>query len=681
MMINEKLPKIMYGGDYSPEQWPEEAWDEDLSLLAQAGIDVATINVFSWAINQPGENTYNFSWLDKVMDKLHENGMYACLATGTAAHPAWMAKRYPEVLSVDFEGRQRKFGMRHNSCPNSTVYRKYSRVMAEKLAERYKDHPSLLLWHINNEYISECYCDTCAAEFRKWLQRRYGTLEELNKAWYTAFWSHTFYDWDEIVPPNVLSEHWTLEKTAFPSISLDYARFHSDSVLACYLEEYEAIKSVTPNIKVTTNYHGAGAYKPLDYFKWAKHMDIVAWDNYPSIDTPVSEIAFRHDLMRGMKDGAPYMIMEQTPSQQNWQPYNSLKRPGVMRLLSYQAIARGADGILFFQLKKSRGGCEKFHGAVIDHLPSENTRVFRECAALGNEFKKLGPTLLDSRVSARVAILFDWENWWAVEYSSGPTQQLKYLDQVQKFYDAFFSRHIPVDIISVDSDLQKYDIVAAPVLYMVKDGYDTKLKEFVANGGVLWSTFFSGIVNESDLVTNAGYPGVLRDLLGVWVEELDALRPGDQNGFTVKARGLPLDSRYACDMICEVVHPETADTYATYEKDFYQNMSAVTRNKYGTGEAWYVATNPEPKFLADFAAMLCSQKGIEPYLKQPVDGLEITRRQTDGRIFTFYLNHSDETITVDVGEGKVFELLSEQEFSGKQELVAKGVLICQQDAN
>ncbi|QQE77952.1 beta-galactosidase [Alicyclobacillus sp. SO9] len=677
-MINEKLPKIIYGGDYSPEQWPQETWDNDMELFADAGIDVATINVFSWAINQPDEDTYNFEWLDKVMDKLADRGMYACLATSTAAHPAWMAKRYPEVLSVDFDGRKRKFGMRHNSCPNSPVYRKYSRLMAQKLAERYRDHPALLLWHINNEYISDCYCDTCAAEFRKWLQRRYGSLQELNRAWYTAFWSHTFYDWDEIVPPNVQSEHWTPDKTAFPGISLDYARFHSESVLACYLEEYEAIKAVTPNVKVTTNYHGAGTYKPLDYFEWAKHMDIVAWDNYPSIDTPVSQIAFRHDLMRGMKDGAPYMIMEQTPSQQNWQPYNSLKRPGVMRLLSYQAVARGADGILFFQLKKSRGGCEKFHGAVIDHLPTTETRVFQECAALGQELKQLGDILLDSRVSARVAILFDWENWWAVEYSSGPTQQLKYVNEVQKFYDAFFSQHIPVDIISVDTDLTQYDIVIAPVLYMVKNGYERKLKAFVEAGGFLWATFFSGIVNESDLVTTSGYPGVLRDLLGVWVEELDALRPEDSNSLTLHPGNLGFERTYTCNMICEVVHPETAETVATYNKDFYRGGAAVTRNRYGSGEAWYVATNPEQKFIKDLALVLCEQKGILPLLDNKEEGIEVSRRYSDSHVFTFYLNHLDENATIDLGAAEVFELLQKKAVSGKQHVPPKGVLICQQ---
>lgn len=352
-MINLKLPKLFYGGDYNPDQWPKAVWDEDMRLFKLAGVDVATVGVFSWARLQPDELTYDFTWLDEVMDKLHENGVYACLATATAAVPAWLATRYPEVLRTDFEGRRRNYGFRHNFCPNSLTYRHYSRLLAQKLAERYQDHPALLVWHVNNEYGGTCYSDVSAKAFRAWLRTRYGSLDALNEAWNTAFWSHTFYDWDEIVPPNLLSEHRSANKTAFQGISLDYARFNSDSLLACYREERDALKAVTPDVPITTNF--MGTYKPLDYFRWAEHLDVISWDSYPAYDTSVSETAMRHDLMRGLKGGQPFMLMEQTPSQQNWQPYNSLKRPGVMRLWSYQAVARGADTVMFFQLGRLRG--------------------------------------------------------------------------------------------------------------------------------------------------------------------------------------------------------------------------------------------------------------------------------------------------------------------------------------
>ena len=480
-MINKKLPKIWYGGDYNPEQWDKEIMNEDLRMFNLSGIDVVTINVFSWALSQPNEDTYDFAWLDEIIDRLYENGTYVCLATSTGAHPAWMARKYPDVLRVDFEGRKRKFGGRHNSCPNSPTYRKYSERIAEKLAERYKDHPAVLIWHVSNEYGGYCYCDHCADGFRNWLQERYTTLETLNKAWNTGFWGHTFYEWEEIVPPNALSEEWGVDNTNFQGISLDYRRFMSDSLLDCYKLEYNAIKKHTPDLPVTTNL--MGLYKELDYFKWAKHLDVVSWDNYPSLNTPISLTAMTHDLMRGLKQGQPFMLMEQTPSQQNWQPYNSLKRPGVMKLWSYQAVAHGADTVMFFQLRRSVGACEKYHGAVIEHVGHEHTRVFRECAELGSELQKLSDSLLDTRINARVAIVFDWENRWAIELSSGPTVALKYVDEVHKYYDALFQQNIQADLIGTDTDLSGYDIVIAPVLYMVKKGYAKRVEDFVRSGG------------------------------------------------------------------------------------------------------------------------------------------------------------------------------------------------------
>lgn len=504
-MINEKLPKIWYGGDYNPEQWGPETWQEDERMFKLAGIDVATVNVFSWAMLQQDEDTYDFSFLDATIDRLYKSGVHVCLATSTGAHPAWMARKYPDVLRVDVQGRKRRFGGRHNSCPNSPAYRKYSEKLAGLLAERYKDHPGLLIWHVSNEYGGYCYCDNCAAAFRTWLKERYGTLDEVNRAWNTRFWGHTFYDWEDIVVPNELSEEWNGNRTNFQGISLDYRRFQSQSLLDCYKLEYEAIKKYTPDIPVTTNL--MGFYPELDYFEWAKYMDIVSWDNYPSLDTPVSHTAMTHDLMRGLKSGAPFMLMEQTPSQQNWQPYNSLKRPGVMRLWSYQAVAHGADTVLFFQLRRSIGACEKYHGAVIEHVGHEHTRVFREVAELGRELQQLGGTLLDARTEAKVAIVYDWENRWATELSSGPTVALNYVNEVHKYYDALFRMHVECDMVSVEEDFGKYEIVIAPVMYMVKPGFAKKVEEFTQNGGTFVTTFFSGIVNENDLVTTGGYPG------------------------------------------------------------------------------------------------------------------------------------------------------------------------------
>ena len=448
MFQDSRINKVLYGGDYNPEQWPEESWEEDMRLFKLAGIDEVTLNVFSWAALQPSKDTYNFEKLDKIMDLVEANGLKVFLATSTAAHPAWMAKRHPDILRTEFNGMKRKFGSRHNSCQNSPTYQKYSVLLAKKLAERYGERECVIGWHICNEYGGECYCENCEKQFRVWLKKKYGTIEEVNKAWNTSFWGHTFYDWDEIVLPNMLSEHFEPDRTTFQGISLDYRRFNSEGMLKCYQAEAAAIRSVVPDAKITTNL--MGFYKPLDYQMWAKSMDFISWDNYPANEDPYSRIAMNHDLMRGIKGGQPFVLMEQTPSVTNWLAYNALKRPGVMRLWSYQAMAHGADAVLFFQMRRSIGACEKYHGAVIDHVGTENTRVFREISQLGKELQQLGDKTLGARSRAKAAILVDWDNWWAIEYSAGPSRDLKYLDEVFLYYRALEEQNYAVDIIGVE---------------------------------------------------------------------------------------------------------------------------------------------------------------------------------------------------------------------------------------
>ncbi|MBX4146078.1 beta-galactosidase [Paenibacillus sp. Dod16] len=671
-MINEKLPKMWYGGDYNPEQWDAEAWKEDDRMFKLAGIDVATINVFSWALSQPNEDTYDFAWLDETIERLYRNGVYICLATSTGAHPAWMARKYPDVLRVDYEGRKRKFGGRHNSCPNSPTYRKYAKIMAGKLAERYKDHPAVLIWHVSNEYGGYCYCDNCAAAFRTWLEQRYGTLDAVNKAWNTRFWGHTFYDWEDIVVPNALSEEWSGNRTNFQGISLDYRRFQSDSLLDCYKLERDELKRITPDIPVTTNL--MGFYPELDYFKWAKEMDVVSWDNYPSLDTPYSYTAMAHALMRGLKGGQPFMLMEQTPSVQNWQPYNSAKRPGVMRLWSYQAVAHGADTVMFFQLRRSIGACEKYHGAVIEHVGHEHTRVFRECAELGKELQQLGDRILDARSDAKVAIIYDWENRWGIDLSSGPTVALNYVNEVHKYYDALHQLHIQTDMISVEEDFRKYDVVIAPVMYMAKQGFAERVEAFVSQGGTFVTTFFSGIVNENDLVTLGGYPGELRKVMGVWAEEIDALLPGQQNQMVLRGRKGQLEGTYDCGILCDVIHAEGAEVVAEYGSDYYQGMPSLTVNSFGQGKAWYVATSPEPQFLKDLMQTICNDHGIEPVLKAP-EGVEVTKRVKEGVEFTFVLNHMPESKLVPLAGETYVDLLTGEEHRDSCEVPARGVMI------
>ena len=487
-IMSGKFKRILYGGDYNPNQWPKEIWKEDMAYFKDARINSATINVFSWARLQPSEEVYDFSQLDEIVDMLSREGYDIIMATSTGAMPAWMVTRYPETARTDYYGRHHKFGQRHNACPNSLVYQKYAGALAGKLARRYGNNPHIVCWHVNNEYGGECYCENCEKAFRVWLRKKYGTIEAVNKAWNMEFWGHTLYDWDEIVLPNALGEGIGPDKTAFAGISIDYRRFNSDSILENFKMERDIIRRYDPETPVTTNL--MGTYPGLDYFKWAKEMDVVSWDNYPSYDTPWSQTAMCHDLMRGLKN-EPFMLMEQTPSQQNWQPYNSLKKPGQMRAQSYQTMAHGADTIQFFQLRRSVGACEKFHGAVIAHAGTENTRVFREVAALGEELERLGETVIGSMPDAKIGVIFDWDNYWALEYTSGPNRDLKYVDQIHQYYSSLYRKNYSVDMIPVDADFSRYRVIIAPVLYMVKEGMAEALERFVAQGGILLTTFMS----------------------------------------------------------------------------------------------------------------------------------------------------------------------------------------------
>lgn len=664
--------RILFGGDYNPNQWPKEIWEEDIRIFKKASINSATVNVFSWAKIQPSENCYDFEELDQIIEKLSTEGFDIVLATSTAALPAWMFKKYPEVARTDYDGRHHKFGQRHNACPNSLVYQKYAERLATKLAERYGENPQVTCWHINNEYGGECYCDNCEKAFRVWLKDKYHTIEALNKAWNMEFWGHTVYEWDEIVLPNALSEGIGYNKTAFAGISIDYRRFNSDSLLKNYMMERDAIRKIDPTTPITTNL--MGTFKGLDYFKWAKEMDLVSWDNYPSYNTPWSLVAMTHDLMRGLKQ-QPFMLMEQTPSQQNWQPYNSLKKPGQMRAQSYQTIAHGADTIQYFQLRRSIGACEKFHGAVIEHVGHEDTRVFRETAALGAELAQLSD-IIGTQTQAQVAVIFDWDNYWALEYTSGPTVDLKYVEQIHRYYRYFYEQNIAVDLVPVDADLSKYKLVAAPVLYMIKEGMQERLTDFVKQGGALLTTYMSGIVDQSDNVHLRGYPGPLRELAGIWVEEIDALAPEQSNGVSLVNEDLSGTS----NLVSDLIHLENAEALAHYTSNFYAGMPAVTKNTFGDGTVYYFGGQLEDQLQDQLFKTIVEESDITPVIEEATK-LEIAcRENAEAKFFVIINFHEEAQPLPEMFVGKT-DLLTGEVLSSEMMLTQYTTYIVKEERN
>jgi beta-galactosidase len=660
-IISAKAPYIWHGGDYNPEQWPSEVWQEDFRLMQKAGITVATVGVFSWVSLQPSEDRFTFDWLDEILNGLDAHDIKVILATPSAAQPAWMSQMYPDILRSDENGVRNRHGQRVNYCPNSPDYRRLSRNIACALAERYKDHPAIIMWHISNEYGGKCLCESCATEFRKWLQTKYVTLDELNSRWWTAFWSHTYTDWSQITPPYKSGEVLT------HGLNVDYFRFMSQSYLDCYCNERDVIRSITSNIPITTNL--MGAYKPLDYRLWAKEMDVISWDCYPNPNQSAGEIAFMHETHRGLKDGQPFLLMEQTPSSQNWQHVNALKRPGVLRLWSYLAIAHGADSVMYFQWRRGRGGCEKLHGAIIEHAGRTDTRVFREVSQIGTELTQLGNTIIGARSQAKVGILFDWDNWHALDDAIGPVRNKRYHETVCKHYLAFYRKNIAVDIVFPDSDLSKYSIVIAPMMYMVKSGLAEKVEAQVAGGGTFVATYFSGIVDETDLAFENGYPGSLSNVLGIWVEEIDAMYETQTNTIVMND-----GSTYVCNHLADVLHTESAQVLATYSSDFYEGMPVLTKNTFGKGEAYYIGSDPENAFLDRFYGDILDQHSIAPPLHLP-DGVEITLRHKNNQAILFLLNHNPQSVTVDLGTLPFQDLLTNQKVHSRISLDAYGVRI------
>ena len=672
--INPRFPHMLHGGDYNPEQWPEEVWAQDMRLLKLAHCNAMSVGIFSWVRLEPAEGQFDFGWLDRIMDMLAENGARAVLATPSGARPAWLAAKYPEVLRVRPDRGRNLYGRRHNHCLTSPVYREKTGLINRKLAERYKDHPALLVWHISNEYSGDCHCDLCRAAFRSWLQRKYPSLDALNQAWWTAFWSHTYTAWEQIDPPSPIGE------TSVHGLNLDWKRWVTDQTVDFMLNEIAPLRELTPNVPVTTNL--MGTFPGLNYWRLAPHLDVVSWDSYPlwhrGDDVALaSEIAFVHDLNRSLKGGRPFMLMESVPSATNWQPSAKLKRPGMHALSSLQAVAHGSDTVQYFQWRKSRGSSEKFHGAVVDHVGHEHTRVFGDVADVGAKLERLD-AVVGATVRPDVALVYDWENMWAMNDAQGPRRGDKgYLDDCKQHYLPFWRRGIPVDIIDADQDLSRYNLVVAPMLYMVRPGVAERIEAVVKAGGTFVATYWSGIVDENDRVTGDGFPGPLRGVLGIWAEEIDALYEGDENAvLPAEGNALGLSGVYAARELCDLIHAESAEVLATYGDDFYAGRPALTCNRFGRGRAYYIASRNDARFLDDLYGALGAELDLLRSLDVDLPAGVSAQLRTDGeRRFVFVMNFNAAPARVELGDGAYTDLLMGAAVRGALEMARYGVAV------
>ena len=659
---------MLYGADYNPDQWPEETWLEDMRLMQEAGVNLVSLGIFSWVKLEPQPGVFDFGWLDRLMDLLHAHGVAVNLATPTASPPAWMVHLHPEMLPVTAEGIRLWHGSRRHYCPHNPDYRRYAVRIAAKLAEHYKDHPALAMWHVDNEYgchVDACYCDQSAAAFRSWLKERYGVLEKLNFAWGTAFWGQYYSDWAEIQPPRRSPAH------ANPTQQLDWARFSSDSWLVCFDEQKAVLKQATPHLPVTTNF--MSFHKGIDYFKFAAHEDVVSNDSYPDTSQPdwMAQAAIVCDLIRSVGGRRPWILMEQAPSQVNWRQRNANKRPGVMRLGSLQAVARGANAVMFFQWRQSKAGAEKHHSGMLPHA-GVDSRTWREVKALGNELPRLNQ-LLASQVEAEVAILMDWQNWWALELDSKPSNDLKLIPQIYSYYQPLFERNITVDFVHPEAELGRYKLVIIPHLYLVTDAAAHNLKRYVENGGVALASFFSGIVDENEHIRLGGYPAPFREMLGLQVEEYAPYLNGQTNSLLTTG-----GQRFSYDLWADVIRLEGAGAVASFESDYYAGSPAITRHAFGAGWGFYLGSRLEPAGTAWLLDQVCAAANVAPGLPGLPAGVEAVRRSNAQKSWLFLLNHSGKTCEVPLRlTGR--DLLTGETVSAGVNLAANGVAVIELD--
>lgn len=655
--------RVALGGDYNPEQWPREVWPQDVDLMQQAGVTFVSLGIFSWSALEPAPGQFEPGWLDEIMGLLQDGGIAVDLATATASPAPWFAERYPDELPMTVDGTRLWPGGRQAYCPSSAAFRDATVALVEQMAARYHEHPALAMWHVSNEYAchnAPCYCDRCAAAFRTWLQQRYGDVAAMNDAWGTFFWSQRYTSFDQVLPPRLAPT------TTNPTQVLDYRRFTSDAVLALFLAEREVLDKLSPGVPVTTNFMTLDHFRHLDYFSWAPHQDVISTDHYV-VDTQTdreAELAFSGDLTRGLAGGEPWLLMEHSTGAVNWQPVNPAKTAGQLLRNSLAHVAHGADTLGFFQWRAAKAGAEKFHSSLLPHAGT-HSRLWRDVVRLGEVCTRM-TDVVGTRVEADVAILWDYEAAWACDQPSHPSSLLGYGDDAHAIHAALLRRGVTSDVVHPSADLSGYGVVVVPTLYLMTDAAAAAVAAAAEAGAQVLVTFFSGIVDESDHIWLGGYPGALRELLGVRSEEFWPLRAGES---------VLLDDGSTGTVWTELLELAGAEAVASYADGELVGVPAVTRHDVGTGAAWYLATRLDDASLGSLLQRLLDAAGVRAPYEAPAD-VELVRRSGEGRSFLFAINHGSIDADVPVTG---HDLVADAPTGGTLHLAPGGVGVVRED--
>lgn len=677
---------MYFGVDYYPEHWvypyagtpeaPESRWEDDIQLMLEAGVNVVRMGEFAWGLYEPEEGKFNFDWMRRAMDLFGNAGIKVALGTPTAAPPIWLARKHPEILPIDERGVVKHEGTRRAYCANSGVYWDYSQKIVRALAGALGKHPALIAWQIDNgiggHNTETSFNEETRKDWHAWLKAKYETVERLNDMLGLNFWTQRVTRFEDVPMPMCAP---TMHN---PALIMDWLRFSSDTLVAYVRMQADLLHELTPNLPVTNNLRAL--YRSFDHFDMADVLDFVSLDSNATINTKSAELAGEIDMMRSLKKqnvrtpngDCGFWVIEQKAGNVNWQKVNSLVRPGVVRLFTYQLVSRGACGVLYFLWRQPRIGSEKFYGGVLSHDGSPETRAYREIKQIGHELRSLAPVLQGSCVAADVCILFSHENDWNMRYTPQPNSDFKYREHIQLFYTALHDRNIPVDFARATEDLSKYKIVFAPSLSLLAAGEADLLKLYVQNGGTLVCTCNTGLVDEHHMAPDTGFPHDMTDLFGLEVREFDPLPPGEENHLTFRA-GFPASHLHPGRLWCDLIEPKGCQIVATYAKDFYAGKPAMTMNQFGNGRAVYIGTVSHQLFYFDLVTWLRNLCNLHPLLKVP-DTIEVSMREKDGHRIFFLLNHQNSPVRLHFYK-PMHDFLTGKTFTGSYDMPPHGVLV------
>jgi beta-galactosidase len=661
---------IAFGADYYPEHWPESRWEIDAQLMQEAGFNTVRLAEFAWTRLEPREGQFDFDWLDRAIEILYRHNISIVLGTPTASPPSWLVQQHPDILRVREDGLRVHFGSRRINCPSHPIYHHYSCSITAAMANHYAGHPAIIGWQIDNEFGDRCYCPICRTEFQRWLQVRYGKLDALNELWGTSFWNQIYTDWCQIPLPFS-----TLGSPPNPSLALDFRRFASDAYIAFQQEQIDILRATDQKHFITHDMMGFDNNR-INYFDLACSLDFVSWNNYPfgiwheQAYTP-SLPALNHDAMRGLKK-KNFWVMEQQAGPSGWGTLSMTPRPGDLRLWAYQALAHGADGIIFFRWRTARHGAEQYWHGLLEH-DGRAGRRYQEIKQMGIELKQIGEKIAGAKNKARVAILQSYDSRFAFQVQ-GNSDDFHYEKHIAQIYAAIWKHNIAVDVISAADDLSLYDVLIAPALYVLTDEIAKNLRCFVHAGGTLFITPRSGVKDETNIVVNQPLPGLLTDICGVIVDEYDAISP-ELSQAIVFASTCLVGQRMPVETWCDILQPTSAEVLAYYEQDYYAGKPAITRNSFGTGQAIYLGAFGTDLLYEAMLGWIFQEKGIKTAFELP-PGVEMTERWKDEERFIFLVNHSNQEQSL-VLDTCITNLLNDSGPENTVQLTARGVVVLQ----